>query len=168
MNSLKTILLAVVVAVCGAPLAPAAAHAAPGPVSIGFEAGLPLVAGFEASYRVRDSWRLGAQFGRVSGLTVLGAEARWLMRGEAGGLVPSLIAGADQYFLKDGGRSATPVGVHAALGLDYFLRGAPVSLGAEIGAMTTFGSSNDEHVEVFSIRNNVTKATFNIAARYHF
>ncbi len=168
MNGMKTILLAVLVAAGGVALPPAAARAAPGPATIGFEAGLPLVAGFEASYRVRPAWRLGLQFGRVSGLTALGAEARWLMGGESHGFAPSLVAGAEQYFLEDGGQNATPVGVHLALGIDYFLYRAPVSLGAELGVMSTFGSTGDEHVKVFSIRNNVTKPMFNVAARYHF
>ena len=131
MNGLKTILLAALIAAGGAVFAPARALAAPGAATIGFEAGLPLVAGFEASYRVRPAWRLGLQFGRVSGLTALGAEARWLIRGESRGFVPSLVAGAEQYFLEDGGNDATPVGVHLALGIDYFLYRAPVSLGAE-------------------------------------
>jgi len=157
--------LAVLAALCAVP-APAA-RAAPGPLSLGVEVGLPLITGFEASYRVRPHWRLGAQTGRVSGLSVFGAEARWLPRGESGRLVPSLVAGAEQYFLEDGGREATPVGVHAALGLDYYLN-APISIGAELGVLRTFGGSGSDDVKVFSIGNDVSRATFNLGVRYRF
>jgi len=151
----------------GALLTPTATHAWPGRASIGVEAGLPLVTALEASYHVRPKWQLGLEFGRVSGLTVVGAEARWLMRGESQGFVPSIVVGAEQYFLEDGGYDATPAGIHAALGLDYYFR-QPVSVGVELGAMKTFGSSNGDRVEVFSITNDVSKATFNVGARYHF
>jgi len=163
----RRLVLLLMLGVGGTLFSPATTQAAPGNVSIGVEAGLPLVAGFEASYHVRPKWQLGLEFGRVSGLTVVGAEARWLVRGESSGFVPSIVVGAEQYFLEDGGYDATPAGIHAALGLDYYFR-PPVSVGVELGAMKTFGSSNNDGVEVFSIANDVSKATFNIGARYHF
>jgi hypothetical protein len=167
MKAIRRLLILATFGLCGVFLVPATTHAWPGTASIGVEAGLPLVTGFQANYHVRPNWQLGLEFGRVSGLTALGAEARWLIRGESHGFVPSIVAGAEQYFLEDGGRDATPVGLHLALGLDYYLD-APISFGVELGGMTTFGSSNGDQVKVFSIGNDVSKAMFNVGARYHF
>jgi hypothetical protein len=127
-----------------------------------------MVFGLGVTYPVRSDWRIGLAFGRVSGLTALSGEARWLMRREGDSrLVPSLAAGAEQYFLTDGGADATPVGVHAALGLDWYMD-APVSFGVELGAMHTFGTSDGSDVKVFSVENDFSSAIFNVGARYHF
>lgn len=161
------ILIATAVALAGGLIHPNTAQSAPGKGTIGFETGLPLVAGLEASWRVDPHWRLGVQYGQVSGMSALGAEARWLIMEEQQGFVPSLWAGANQFFLEDGGRDATPVGIRAGVALDYHLN-APVSFGAELGAMRTFGSSSTEDVRVFSIQANESIATFNVGARWHF
>lgn len=166
MKCIRILLSMALLSATGAFAAPSAA-AAPGRAGIGVEAGLPLVAGFEVSYRVQPQWRLGLQFGRVSGLSVFGAEARWLPRGERARLVPSLVAGAEQYALEDAGLDATPVGMHAAFGLDYRFD-APVSVGVELGVLTTFGASGSDRVKVFSIGKDVTRAMFNLGVRYQF
>ena len=148
---------------------PATARAqALGRVSAGLEAGLPLVLGLEASYLVTPRWRAGMAIGRLGGLTALRAEARWLLRPEERErVVPSIVVGAEQYFLKDGDRDATPVGIHAALGLDYYMT-SPVSVGARVGGLKTFGSSDSGDLRVFSVQNGYTSGMFNIGVRYHF
>ena len=60
---------------------PAFAGGTTGRVSVGVEAGLPLVLGVDASYGLDGPWELAAGIGRLSGLTALRAEARLLMRG---------------------------------------------------------------------------------------
>lgn len=139
-----------------------------GATSVGVEAGLPLVFGVDATFRTDPRWRFGVGLGRLSGLTALRAEARWLLRPEARGrVVPSLIAGVEQYFLNDGDLDATPVGVHAALGFDYLLD-SPVSVGVRVGGLKTFGSSGGGDARVFSIRNGYESGLFNLGFRYHF
>ncbi len=152
--------------VCAA--GPASAGASSGRVAVGVEAGLPLVLGVDASYRLDGPWRLGMGIGKLGGLTALRAEARLLMRREEPErLVPCLILGAEQYFLKDGQRDATPVGIHFALGLDYRFE-SPVSVGARIGGLKTFGSSGGGDVRVFSVENGYKSGLFNLGVRYHF
>lgn len=151
-----------------APGAVPEASAQPRGVSVGLEAGLPLVFGVDASFTTHPRWRLGAGFGRLSGLTVIRGEARWLLLPEQRGrLVPSLLAGLEQYFLEDGDLDATPLGMHAAFGLDYRLD-SPVSLTARFGGLKTFGSSDGEGARVFSIRNDYATGLFNVGLRYHF
>jgi opacity protein-like surface antigen len=164
-----------VVAVCvvlacvlAAPLPAAAQDSQVGDKAVGIEAGLPLVFGLDASYRVDPSWRIGLGFGRLSGFTVIRAQARWLaLKEQADRLVPSLVAGAEQYFLSKGDRDATPIGIHAAVGLDYHFR-SPMSLGARIGILRTFASSDGGDLKVFGIKNGFTTGLFNIGLRYHF
>jgi opacity protein-like surface antigen len=147
--------------------APASAQGGVGPISVGLEAGLPLVFGVESTYRLDPRWRIGLGIGRLSGLTAVRAEARWMIRPEIRErVVPSLIAGAEQYFLSKNGQDATPLGIHAAIGLDYYLA-SPVSLGIRIGALKTFGSS-DGNVRVFGVENGFSTGTFNLGFRYHF
>lgn len=147
---------------------PAVAGLQRGSMALGVEAGLPLVLGVDASYRLDGPWRLGVGFGRISGLTALRAEARMLLRDEAPErLVPGLVLGAEQYFLKDGDRDATPVGVHLALGLDYHFRSG-FSMGARLGGLKTFGSSGGGDARVFSVENGQASGLFNLGVRYHF
>jgi opacity protein-like surface antigen len=162
--------LAVVAAcVVAAPLPAAAqAPAEAGPWAVGLEAGLPLVFGVDASYRVEPNWRVGVGFGRLSGFTAIRAQARWLVfHEEANRLVPSLVAGAEQYFLSKGDRNATPIGIHGGLGFDYHFS-SPMSLGARIGILRTFASSDGGNLKVFGIKNGFTTGVFNIGLRYHF
>jgi hypothetical protein len=161
--------LAAGLAVLLAVAPPAAAETSNvGATSIGVEAGLPLVVGLDLSHRLNSSWRLGLGLSRIAGLTAVRAEARWMLRAEArGAFVPSLIAGAEQYFLSEGGDDATPLGVHAALGLDWYLD-SPVSIGVRIGGLKTFGSSDGGDIKVFSVQNGFSSGTFNFGVRYHF
>lgn len=159
-----------VVAACvaAAPLPAAAQAPEVGARAVGLEAGLPLVFGLDASYRVEPSWRVGLGFGRLSGFTAIRAQAQWLvLQEEANRLTPSLIAGAEQYFLSKGDRDATPVGIHAALGLDYHFS-SPMSLGGRIGILRTFASSDGGSLKVFGIKNGFTTGLFDIGLRYHF
>jgi hypothetical protein len=161
---------ACVVAACAlaAPLPAAAQTESVGQKAVGIEAGLPLVLGLDASYRVDPSWRVGIGFGRLSGFTAIRAQARWLaLREEPDRLVPSLVVGAEQYFLSKGDRDATPIGIHAAIGLDYQFR-SPMSLGARIGILRTFASSDGGDLKVFGIKNGFTTGLFNIGLRYLF
>jgi hypothetical protein len=168
LNLIRSVCLGAALAVLPVVAPPAAAQSNVGATAIGVEAGLPLVLGFDASYRLNPKWRLGLALGRISGLTALRAEARWLMRPEArGSFVPSLVAGAEQYFLSEGDNDATPLGVHAAVGLDWYLE-SPVSIGVRIGAMKTFGSSDSGGARVFSVQNDFSSGTFNFGVRYHF
>jgi hypothetical protein len=147
---------------------PAAAQSDVGATAVGIEAGLPLVLGVDASYRLDPRWRVGLALGRISGLAALRAEARWLLGAEKRGrFVPSLIAGAEQYFLSEGDDDATPLGVHAAVGLDWYLE-SPVSIGVRLGAMKTFGSSDAGDIRVFSVKNDFSSGLFNFGVRYHF
>jgi opacity protein-like surface antigen len=147
----------------------ASAQAQVGVKAVGIEAGLPLVLGLDASYRVNPHWRVGIGLARLSGFTALRGEARWLFRTEArGAFVPCLFAGAEQYFLNKDGRDATPVGVHVGLGVDYFLTESPVSFGIRLGGLKTFGSSGAGELKVFSVRNGYRTGTFNMGVRYHF
>ena len=83
--------------------------------------------------------------------------------------MPSLIVGAEQYFLRDGDRDATPVGVHFAIGLDYRFQ-SPVSMGVRIGGLKTFGSSGGGGVRVFSIEDGYKSGLLQrlLGVRYHF
>ena len=140
-----------------------------GNASFGFEAGLPLVVGLEFSYRIKPRWRFGASFGHLSDFSAIRAEARWLLREEARNrFVPSIVAGVEQFFLKDGPDEATPIGVHAAVGLDYYLRNSPISVGGRLGVLRTLGSSDGDDVKVFAIKNDFTSGMFNLGVRYHF
>ncbi len=168
LNFIRGACLGIVLAALPIAATPASAQSNVGATAIGVEAGLPLVLGFDASYRVDPRWRMGVALGRISGLTALRAEARWLVRPEVrGAFVPSLIAGAEQYFLSEGDSHATPLGIHAAVGLDWYLD-SPVSIGVRLGAMKTFGSSDSGDVEVFSVQNDFSSGTFNFGVRYHF
>lgn len=165
-----TVVAACVVAACvlAAPLPAAAQSQDVGDKAVGIEAGLPLVFGLDASYRFDPSWRVGLGFGRLSGFTAIRAQARWLiLKEQADRMVPSLVAGAEQYFLSKGDRDATPIGIHAALGLDYHFR-SPMSLGARIGILKTFASSDGGNLKVFGIKNGFSTGLFDIGLRYHF
>ncbi len=147
---------------------PAAAQGTVGRTAVGFEAGLPMVLGVDASHRMTPHLRIGLGFGRIGGLTSLRSEARWLLQEEVPlRFVPSLVAGAEQYFLKRDELDATPLGVHAAFAVDYHFA-SPVSVGVRVGALKTFGSSGAGDVKVFSIRNGYESGTFNLGVRYHF
>lgn len=136
--------------------------------AIGLEAGLPIVFGAKLTRRFSPRWRGSIGFGRLSGLTSVKAEGQWFVMPPGHGRVAPLMAvGGTQYFLKDGDDEATPVGVHAAIGVDYFMD-TPVTLGARIGVMRTFGSSDGDDVSVFSVKNDYTTALFNLGVLYHF
>lgn len=152
----------------GAITGRAAAQGNPGPRAIGLEIGMPLVLGVDLSHRLNDRWRVGLGLGRLSGLTAIRAEAQWLVRpGNGQRLVPLIVAGGVQYFLKDGDLEATPVGLHAAIGLDYHAE-SPVSFAVRLGGMKTFGSSGAGGARVFGVENGFTTGIFNIGARFHF
>lgn len=152
----------------GAAPEPAAAQGTSGPRAVGLEVGMPLVVGVDLSHRLNERWRVGLGLGRLSGLTAIRAEGQWLLRPEVGRrLVPLLAAGGEQYFLKDGPLEATPVGVHAAVGLDYHAD-SPVSFTVRLGGMKTFGSSGAGGARVFGVENGFTTGIFNIGARFHF
>jgi hypothetical protein len=139
-----------------------------GGVAVGLEAGLPLVVGVDASFRVSPDWRLGMAVGRLSGITAIRAEAKRLFGEERSrSMVLTLSAGAEQYFLDDEGREATPVGIHAAAGVDYHFD-SPLSIGARIGILKTFGSSDGGDVRVFSVRNDYSTCILNATLRFHF
>jgi len=149
---------------------PAAVESAPGvgAVSIGPEVGLPLVVGLDASYRIAPDWRIGMAIGRLSGITTVRAEARRLFGEEKRrSMVLSLTAGAEQYFLDDDGREATPVGVHLAAGFTYHFD-SPLSFGVRIGLLKTFGSSDGGDIRVFSVRNDYSTGILNAGLRFHF
>jgi hypothetical protein len=170
MRSLGTITIGLAVVLSAGWFSPSPAHAqhALGRTTFGMEAGLPLVLGIEATQRVSPRWRLGLGLGRLGGLTAIRAEGRFLLGSETyERFVPSIIVGAEQYFLKKGDRDATPLGVHFAFGLDYHF-GSPVSIGARAGGIKTFGSSGGGDLRVFSIENGYTSGTFNVGVRYHF
>jgi hypothetical protein len=152
----------------GVTMSIATAPSEAGAVAVGIEAGLPLVLGFDASYRIAPNWRIGAAVGRLSGMTAIRAEAKRLFGEErARSLVLTLSAGAEQYFLDDDGREATPVGVHAAAGVDYHFD-SPLSVGARIGVLKTFGSTDGGGVRVFSVRNDYSTGIVNASLRFHF
>lgn len=139
-----------------------------GPTSVGVEAGLPLVLGLDATYATSDSWRIGLAIGKLGGLTALRGEVqRVLSTPGPRRVVPYLAAGAEQYFLSEGDRSATPLGVHAALGVDYYFD-SPVSAGVRVGGLKTFGSSGGGDLKVFSVRNGFTSGTMSMSLKYHF
>lgn len=170
MRSFGAFVLTTVVLVTGAWLVPrpAFAQSPAGPTSVGIEAGLPLVFGLQATHRVSSRWRLGLGFSRLGGFTAIGAEAGFLFAHDGyGRFVPSVVAGAEQYFLEKNDRHATPLGVHFALGLDYHFD-SPVSVGARIGGIKTFGSSGGGNLRVLSVENGYTSGIFNIDVRYHF
>lgn len=170
MRSFGTIALGLAAILALGLLAPSTAGAqhTVGQTSIGVEAGLPLVFGLEGTQRVTPRWRLGFGFGRIGGLTAVRAEGRYLLGSEMQRrFVPSLIVGAEQYFLKKGDRDATPLGIHFAVGLDYHFD-SPVSVGARIGGLKTFGSRGGGDLRVFSVTNGFTSGTFNVGVRYHF
>lgn len=150
------------------PALPAASQTIPGATSIGVEAGLPLVFGFDVSQRVNPNVRVSVGLGRIGGLTAVRAEGRWLLRDELSErFVPSLLAGAEQYLLKDGDLDATPAGVHAGFGIDYHFA-SPVALGMRFGGLATFGSSEGGDLKVFSVQNGFRSGFFNVGVRYHF
>lgn len=139
-----------------------------GSVAVGLEAGLPLIVGVDASFRVSPDWRIGMAMGRLSGITVIRAEAKRLFGEErARSMVLTLSAGAEQYFLDDEGREATPLGIHAVAGVDYHFD-SPLSIGARIGILKTFGSSDGGDIRVFSVRNDYSTGILNAALRFHF
>lgn len=152
----------------GVPGPATAADYLRGRTAVGVEAGLPLVLGIDVTHATTDQWTLGLAMGRLGGLTALRGEARRLLATPAPRkIVPYVAAGAEQYFLKDGDRSATPIGVHAALGLDYHFD-SPVSAGVRVGVLKTFGSSGGGDLKVFSVENGFTSGTTSLSLRYHF
>lgn len=168
MNRLqRTCWVAVCAALLGVAAAPAGAQESQGRLTAGLEIGMPLVLGVDVSQRLNERWRVGLALGRMSGLTAIRAEGTWLLREEVRRrFVPVVAFGGEQYFLNDAGRDATPVGVHAAIGLDYHAD-SPVSFTARLGGMKTFGSSGAGNVKVFGVENGFTTGLFNIGVRVH-
>ncbi len=139
-----------------------------GAISIGPEVGLPLVVGLDATVRVNPDWRIGMALGRLSGITTIRAEVQRLFGEERRrAMVLVLLAGAEQYFLDDDGREATPLGMHVAGGFNYYFD-SPLSFGARIGLLKTFGSSDGGDIRVFSVRNDYSTGLLNAGLRFHF
>lgn len=137
-------------------------------LTVAVEAGLPLVLGVDATYTPAHPWRLGLALGRIGGLTALRGEVHRMLAVPAPRrIVPYLLAGTEQYFLRDGDRTATPLGVHAGIGADYCFD-SPVSLGVRLGGLKTFGSSGGGDLKVFSVQNGFTTGTMSMALRYYF
>ena len=154
--------------ILAAPLPATAQPEYVGSTAVGFEAGLPLVFGLDMSYRVEPRWRVGVGVGRLSGFTAIRFQGRWLaLTEEPRRLVPSIAVGAEQFWLSKSGRDATPVGIHAALALDYHFE-SPMSVGARIGVLKTFASSDGGNLKVFGVKNGASTGLVNIGLRYHF
>lgn len=152
----------------GMPMRAEAAGMAPERTSVGIEAGLPLVLGLDVTYSTAGPWRMGLALGKLGGLTALRGEVqRVLTTPGPRKAVPFIAVGAEQYFLRDGNRDATPMGLHAALGLEYHFD-SPVSFGVRVGGLKTFGSSGGGDLKVFSVRNGFTSGTMSLALHYHF
>jgi hypothetical protein len=137
-------------------------------LSIGVEAGNPLIFGVEGGYNFsrRVSAMLG--FAALGDFTAISGEVRlFMLPFDLDRALPTVGGGFTQYFLADGSRETSPIAAHVLLGLEYIFP-SHLGVGGTVGYQYALGSSEDATVERYDINDDLADWFFAVNARYFF
>lgn len=150
------------------PAADSAPATSLGPLSLGIEAGKPLIFGIEAGYNFTQYISGEVGFSTLSRFTAISGELRLYPLGfPIGQAVPSIGAGFTQYFLSADGGDVSPIAAHGVAGLEYIFP-SRLGVGATLGYQLGLGGSEDRSIERYGIHDDLANWFFAMNARYFF
>lgn len=150
------------------PAADSAPATSLGPLSLGIEAGKPLIFGIEAGYNFTQYISGEVGFSTLSRFTAIAGELRLYPLGfPMRQAVPSIGAGFTQYFLSADGGDVSPIAAHGLAGLEYIFSSG-LGVGATLGYQLGLGGSENRSVERYGIHDDLSNWFFAVNARYFF
>jgi hypothetical protein len=137
-------------------------------LSLGIEAGKPLIFGVEGGYNFDERVSGMVGFSTLGDFAAISAELRaFLLRFGTQKALPSVGVGFTQYFLTSGARETSPIAGHLLLGVEYIFP-SYLGVGATLGYQHALGSSEDKTVERYDINDDLADWFFAVNARYFF
>jgi len=138
------------------------------PLSLGIEAGRPLIFGIEGGYNFNRRVSAMVGFTDLGDFTAIAGEVRlFLLPFDLDRALPSCGVGFTQYFLANGPRETSPIAAHVLLGLEYVFP-SHLGVGSTLGYQQALGSSEDKTVERYDINDDLADWFFAVNARYFF
>ncbi|MCX5801465.1 MAG: hypothetical protein NTX17_08775 [Candidatus Eisenbacteria bacterium] len=136
--------------------------------SIGFQLGLPLVAGVDISGQLNQRFSVSLGFGFVPDLIALGGQLRMnVLEPGPDKIVPIVGVGLNQYWLEDDGENTDAVAAHLLVGGQRMF-GSNYALGLHLGYIATLSESTASHVSVWGVNDDMSKLFLGVEGRYFF
>jgi len=136
--------------------------------SVGFQLGLPLVAGVDLSGQFSQRLSASLGFGFVPDLITLGGQLRMnILEPGPDKIVPVVGVGLNQYWLEKDGENSDAVAVHLLAGGQRMF-GSNYALGMYLGYVRTLTESTASHIKVWGVNDDMSKLFLGIEARYYF
>jgi hypothetical protein len=136
--------------------------------SVGFQLGIPLVAGVDIAKQFSQRVSVGLGFGFVPDLIALGGQLKInVLAPSAEKVVPVVGFGLNQYWLEDKDDSTEPVALHVMGGVER-LFGSEFGLGMYLGYMKTLTDSERPKIKVWGVNDDMSDLFLCVAGRYYF
>jgi hypothetical protein len=136
--------------------------------SIGFQLGLPLVAGVDISGQLNQRLSASLGFGFVPDLVTLGGQLRMsILEPGPDKLVPIVGVGLNQYWLEDDGENTDAVAAHLLIGGQRMF-GSSYALGLYLGYIRTLTESTASRVKVWGVNDDMSTLFLGVEGRYFF
>lgn len=136
--------------------------------SLGFQLGVPLVAGVDISGQLNERVSAGLGFGFVPDLITLGGQLRVnILEVAPERTVPVVGFGINQYWLEDKKKTAEAVAVHVLMGVQR-LFGPEFGIGVYLGYIKTLTDSDEPDIKIWGVNNDMSDLFLGIEGRYYF
>ncbi|UCF77857.1 MAG: hypothetical protein JSW03_07010 [Candidatus Eiseniibacteriota bacterium] len=136
--------------------------------SVGFQLGIPLVAGVDIARQFNERVSVGLGFGFVPDLIALGGHLRVnILSPAAEKTIPVLGFGINQYWLEDRNETTEPVALHVVCGAER-LFGPEFGLGLYLGYMRTLTDTENRRIKVWGVNDDMSDLFLSVSGRYYF
>lgn len=136
--------------------------------SVGFQLGIPLVAGVDIAGQFSQRVSVGLGFGFVPDLIALGGQLRInILEPAPEKMVPLVGLGVNQYWLEDNEDTAEAVAMHVFTGVER-LFGSEFGLGMYLGYTRTLTDTDNPDIKVWGVSDDMSDLYLSVAGRYYF
>ncbi len=136
--------------------------------SVGFQLGIPLVAGVDIAKQFSPRLSVGLGFGFVPDLIALGGQMRInILQPAPEKMIPIIGLGLNQYWLEEDQETAEAVALHVFGGVER-LFGSEFGLGMFLGYTRTLTDTDNPDIKVWGVNDDMSDLYLSVAGRYYF
>ena len=136
--------------------------------SVGFQLGLPLVAGVDISGQFSQRLSASLGFGFVPDLITIGGQLRMnILEAGPDKIIPLVGVGLNQYWLEKDNKNSDAVAAHLLVGGQRMF-GSNYALGMYLVYVRTLSERADPHIKVWGVNDDMSRLFLGVEGRYYF